>query len=144
MRNGATNVLKWFSAVYVAAILVQVFLAGEGIFRIGVIKNSDDCDKTGARCIANSRTLDAHRGLGTILVLASILFLVVALVAWHRDRRIRIVSIVAPVVTFLQIVFAGIGSWAGGLHAVDAFIVLVLFGWLFLRLRSEPGRASAA
>jgi hypothetical protein len=144
MRNGATNILRWFSAVYVVAILVQVFLAGEGIFRIGVIKNSDDCDKTGAHCIANSRTLDAHRGLGTILVLASILFLVVALVAWNRDRRVRVVSIVAPVVTFLQIVFAGIGSWAGGLHAVDAFIVLVLYAWLFLRLRPERGPASAA
>ena len=144
MRNAATNVLKWFSAVYVAAILVQVFLAGEGIFRIGVIKNSDDCDKTGAHCVSNSRALDAHRAFGTILVFASILFLIVALVAWHRDRRIRIVSIVAPVVTFLQIVFAGIGSWAGGLHAIDAFIVLVLYGWLFLRLRAEPERAGAA
>ena len=143
MRNGATKVLKWFAAAYVVAILVQVFLAGEGIFRIGVI-TKDDCDKKGARCVANSRTLDAHRELGTILVFASILFLIVALVAWHRNRSVRVVSIVAPVVTFLQIVFAAIGGWAGGLHAVDAFIVLALFGWLFHRLRAEPDGGGAA
>jgi|SRR5579872_219540 len=140
MRNGATTVVKWFSAVYVVAIVLQVFLAGEGIFRIGVIKHSNDCDKSGAHCVANSRTLDAHRGLGTILVLAAILFLVVALVAWHRDRRVRAVSIAAPVVTFLQIVFSAIGGWAGGLHAVDAFVVLALYAWLFQRLRREPAR----
>lgn len=142
MRNGAAVVLRWFAALYVVAIVAQVFLAGEGIFRTNDVKNSDDCNKAGAHCISNSKTLDAHRGLGTILVLASILFLVVALVAWHRNARIRAVSIVAPVLTFLQIVLAAVGSWLGGLHAVDAFVVLALYGWLFRALREESVRAT--
>jgi hypothetical protein len=32
MRRGARSVLKWFAALYVVLIVVQVFLAGEGIF----------------------------------------------------------------------------------------------------------------
>ena len=67
LRPGARSVLKWFSALYVVLIVVQVFLAGEGIFGLNNIKNSDDCDKSGAHCIANSKTLDPHRALGFIL-----------------------------------------------------------------------------
>ncbi len=45
MRAGARSVLKWFAGLYVLAILVTVFLAGEGIFRLKNIVNSDDCSK---------------------------------------------------------------------------------------------------
>ena len=48
MRRGARSVLKWFSGLYVVLIIVQVFLAGEGIFGLYNIKHSDDCDKAGA------------------------------------------------------------------------------------------------
>ena len=51
VRRGARSVLKWFSALYVLLIIVQVFLAGAGIFGINVIKNSDDCDKKGAAVV---------------------------------------------------------------------------------------------
>jgi uncharacterized membrane protein len=141
MRRGATSVMKWFSAIYVVAIVVQVFLAGEGIFRLNNIKHSDDCDKAGAHCVANSKTLDAHRAFGSILVFASILFLIVALVAWHQNKRIRWVSIATAVLTFLQIVLAGIGGWVGGLHPVNAMLVLGLYGWLFYTLRREAPEA---
>src|SRR6476646_1077816 len=66
MRRGAAVVLKWFSLLYVVLIVIQVYLAGEGIFGLNVIKHSDDCDKTGAQvvstvCAGNSKTLDARR-----------------------------------------------------------------------------------
>jgi hypothetical protein len=141
MRRGATSVMKWFSAVYVVAIVLQVFLAGEGIFRLYNIKHSDDCDKAGAHCVANSKTLDAHRAFGSILVFASILFLIVALIAWHQNKRIRWVSIATAVLTFLQIVLAGIGGWVGGLHPVNAILVLGLYGWLFYALQREAPEA---
>jgi hypothetical protein len=144
MRRTATSVMKWFSAVYVVAILIAVFLAGEGIFRLYNIKHSDDCDKSGANCIANSKTLDAHRAWGSILVFASILFLIVALIAWHPNTRIRVVSIVTAVLTFLQIVFAAIGGWVGGLHPVNAVLVLGLYGWLFYVLRREQALETVA
>ena len=76
MRHGARAVLKWFSLLYVVLIVIQVYLAGEGIFGLNVIKHSDDCDKKGAnltrralhrqledaRCASRARVLpDASR-----------------------------------------------------------------------------------
>ena len=144
--------MKWFAALYVVAIIVAVFLAGEGIFRLKNIVNGDDCSKKGVNvaatdCVGNSNSLDAHRALGSLLVLFSILFLIIALIAWLPNTKDRIISIVAPILTFLQIVLAAIGGWVGGLHPINAFVVLFLYGWLFHRLRKgepEPPTAAAA
>jgi predicted transporter len=140
-------VLKWFSALYVVAIVLVVFLAGEGIFRLNNIANGGDCSKSGVDvrttdCVGNSNTLDAHRALGSVLVFVSILFLIVALIAWLPDIRERIVSIVVAVLTFLQVVLAAIGGWVAGLHPVNAVVVLLLYGWLFHRLRSGKSQTS--
>jgi hypothetical protein len=145
MRRGATSVLKWFSALYVVLIVIQVYLAGEGIFGLSVIKHSDDCDKNGATgqtitslCSGNSKTLDAHRALGFFLTLpGALLFLIVALIAWVPDKRTRIVSIVVPILTFVQMILPGTGRWAAALHPVNAILILVLYGWLFHELRKE-------
>jgi hypothetical protein len=143
MRRGATAVLKWFSALYVVLIVIQVYLAGEGIFGLKVIQHSDHCDKKGAvlnaaPCIGNSKTLDAHRALGFFLTLpGAVLFLIVALVAWHPNTRIRVVSILVPILTFVQMILPGGGRWVGALHPVNAFLILGLYLWLFLTLRKE-------
>jgi hypothetical protein len=146
VRRGARSVMKWFAALYVVAIVVQVFLAGEGIFGLSNIKHADDCNKAGASCVANSKTLDAHRALGFFLTMpGAVLFLIVALLAWHPSTRVRVVSIVLPFLAFLQQILAAAGRWAGGLHPVNAFIVLGLFGWLTHRLwREQPEEAPEA
>ena len=138
VRRVARSILKWFSALYVVAIIVQVFLAGEGIFGLNNIKHSDDCDKAAAQCIANSKTLDPHRALGFFLTLpGALLFLIVALLAWYPNKRIRIVSIIAPILTFVQMILPGLGRWGGAFHPLNAIVVLGLFGWLAYRLRQE-------
>jgi hypothetical protein len=137
-RRGARSVMKWFAAVYVVLIVVQVFLAGEGIFGLNNIKHSDDCDKGAAHCIANSKTLDPHRALGFFLTFpGAILFLIVALLAWHPVTRVRVVSIVLPFLAFVQMLLPGAGRWVAGLHPVNAILLLGLFGWLFYTLRNE-------
>ena len=138
MRAGARSVMKWFAGLYVILIIVQVFLAGEGIFGLNNIKNSDDCDKSGAQCIANSKTLDPHRALGFFLTLpGALLFLIVALLAWHGNKRIRTVSIVLPILLFIQMILPGLGRWVAALHPVNAILILGLFAWLFVHLRRE-------
>jgi hypothetical protein len=138
MRRGAAVVLKWFSALYVVLIIVQVFLAGEGIFGLNNIKHSDDCNKAGAHCIANSKALDAHRALGFFLTLpGALLFLIVALIAWLPNKRLRTISIVVPILTFVQMILAGLGRWAGGLHPVNAILILALYGYLARSLWQE-------
>ena len=135
LRSGARSVLKWFSPLYAVLIVVQLFLAGEGVFRLRAVYDSDTCKK--AVC-GGSTTLDAHRSLGFILTLPlAILFLIVALLAWYPDMRVRVISLVVPILTFLQVVLAGIGRWIGGLHVLDAFIILGMFGWLTYTLRRE-------
>ena len=109
MRHGAAVVLKWFSLLYVVLIVIQVYLAGEGIFGLNVIKHADDCNKSGANlvadhCVGTSTTLDAHRALGFFLTLpGAVLFLICALIAWLPNKRVRIISIVAPILTFVQV-----------------------------------------
>ena len=141
MRRRATSVLKWFSGLYVVLIVIQVYLAGEGIFGLNVIKHSEDCDKHGANlsaapCIGDTKTLDAHRALGFFLTLpGALLFLICALIAWVPDKRIRIVSILVPIVTFVQVILPGAGRWGGALHPVNALLILGMYLWLFLTLR---------
>jgi hypothetical protein len=145
MRAGARSVMKWFAGLYVILIIVQVFLAGEGIFGLNNIKNSEDCDKSGARCIANSKILDPHRFLGFILSgPGALLFLIVALIALHSNKRIRTVSIVLPFLLFIQMILPGGGRWVGAFHPLLAFVLLALFGWLFAQLRGERTAAPAA
>jgi hypothetical protein len=144
VRRGARSVLKWFSGLYVVLIVIQVYLAGEGIFGLNNIRHSDDCDKGVAHCVANSKTLDAHRALGFLLTFPlAILFLICALLAWYGNKRIRTVSIVVPILTFIQMILPGLGRWGGGLHPVNAVLVLGLYGWLFYQLR-QPQEAVAA
>jgi hypothetical protein len=138
VRRVSRSILKWFSALYVVAIIVQVFLAGEGIFGLNNIRHADDCNEAGAQCIANSKTLDAHRALGFFLTLpGALLFLIVALLAWYPNKRIRIISIVAPILTFVQTILAELGRWGGAFHPLNAILVLGLFAWLAYRLRHE-------
>jgi len=149
MRRRATSVLKWFSGLYVVLIVIQVYLAGEGIFGLNLIKHSDDCDKHSANlsaspCIGNTDTLDAHRGLGFFLTFpGAILFLIVALVAWHPSTRIRVISILVPILTFVQMLLPGGGRWVGALHPVNAILILGMYLWLFLTLRKEAPAVAA-
>ena len=64
VRSGARSVLKWFSPLYVVLLIVQVFLAGEGVFRLKTVYDSDTCKK--AVC-GGSTVLDPHRFLGFVL-----------------------------------------------------------------------------
>ena len=150
MRRRAASILKWFSALYVVLIVIQVYLAGEGIFGLNVIKHSDDCDKKNATahdlalCAGNSKTLDPHRALGFFLTLpGALLFLICALIAWVPDKRTRIISILVPILTFVQMILPGTGRWGGALHPVNAILILVMYGWLFHALKKAPATEEA-
>ena len=143
-RRGARSVMKWFAAIYAVLIVVQVFLAGEGIFGLNNIKHSDDCDKSGAHCIANSKTLDPHRALGFFLTVpGALLFLIVALLAWDADKRIRKISIALPFLLFIQMLLPWFGRWSGAFHPLLAFVLLGMLGWLFVQLRGQRAAVAA-
>ena len=134
VRRGAQAVLKYLAPLFVIAIIVQVFLAGEGIFGLKNVSNLDD-----------AKTLDPHRGLGFILTQpAALLLLIVALLAWHPNKKVRIISIVLPFDLFVQLVLANAGRWGGAFHPLNGFLILGLFGWLTVVLwRAAPATATA-
>jgi hypothetical protein len=134
VRRGARAVLKWFAPLMVVAIVVQILLAGEGIFGL---KNVGDLD--------DAKTLDAHRWLGFFITEpGTLLFLVTALLAWHPNTRIRWISIGLPVLTFVQLILAGGGRWVGMFHPLNAFILLAGYGWLSGQLHRERAEAPEA
>ena len=134
VRRGARAVLKWFAPLMAIAIIVQILLAGEGIFGIKSIGALDD-----------AKTLDPHRALGFILTEpAAFLFLITALLAWHPVKKIRRVSILLPFLTFAQAPLAWGGRWSGMFHPLNAFLLLGLYGWLSAQLHREPAAAVEA
>jgi hypothetical protein len=124
--------MRFFAPLILLAMIVQFFLAGEGIF--GALKHSGKLE--------DDKILDPHRGLGFILTTpVPVLFLIVALLAWHSDRKVRWISILLPFLLFAQDPLAWGGRWTGGLHPVNGVLLLGLFGWLSGRL--WHGRSAA-
>jgi hypothetical protein len=58
-------------------------------------------------------------------------------------RRVRIVSLVLPFLTFAQAPLAWGGRWSGAFHPLNAFLLLGLYGWLSGQLHRRA-RASVA
>ena len=135
VRRVSRAIMRYYVPLFVLAVIVQIFLAGEGIFGIKAGPELDD-----------QKTLDAHRGLGFFLTTpAAFLLLVFAALAWFEDRRMRWISIVLPFLIFAQQLLAEAGRWGGAFHPLNAFLVLALLGWLARRLwRPEPAAADAA
>jgi hypothetical protein len=140
VRRGARAVMRFYIPLYVVAVVVQIFLAGEGIFGIKKGPELDD-----------QKTLDPHRDLGFFLTQpGALILLIVALLAWYPNKRIRWVTIVLPFVLFLQLVLADAGRWGGAFHPLLAFVILGALGWLAHRLwrtsealEAQPERAAS-
>ena len=121
VRRGARAVLKYFIPFYVIAVIVQVFLAGEGIFGADGSPTEDD----------QSTTLDPHRGLGWFLTMPiAALLLIVALLAWLPNKRNRILSIALPFILFVQLILGDAGRWGGAFHPLNAILILGILGYL--------------
>jgi hypothetical protein len=123
VRRVSRSILKYFVALYTVAVVVQIFLAGEGIF--------------GGReePIEDAAILDPHRGLGWFLTTPiALLLLIVALLAWLPNKRLRWISVALPFVLFLQLILAEAGRWGGAFHPLNAILVLALLGYLARQL----------
>jgi uncharacterized membrane protein len=119
VRRVSRSILKYFVALYVVAVIVQIFLAGEGIFG-GTEEPIEDAS-----------ILDPHRGLGWFLTTPiALLLLIVALLAWLPNKRLRWISVALPFLLFLQLILAELGRWGGAFHPLNAILVLALLGYL--------------
>lgn len=124
VRRGSAAVMRYYVPLLVLAVIVQIFLAGEGIFGIKAGPKLDD-----------QKTLDPHRAFGFILSgPAALILLVLALLAWFEDRRLRWISVALPFLLFIQQLLAEAGRWGGAFHPLNAMLLLALLGWLAGRL----------
>jgi hypothetical protein len=131
-RAAADQVFMWGWLLFLVAGLVQIFLAGVGVFDLKGQKLSD------------ASSLDPHRALGFALGALSILLLIVALVARVDAKTIGIAFAVVVLATVMQSVLASAGEntpFFGGLHALDGLLILGLGGLLFGEARRRHSTA---
>jgi Family of unknown function (DUF6220) len=105
----ARIIYRYLTALLLADVVLQFFLAGAGVFSAG--------PGTAAR---DSSALDPHRANGSVVMVLALLVLVAALVA--RNGRWKW-ALTLVVLTALQPVLAIAGA-AGGLHVLGAVAIL--------------------
>lgn len=133
MRQGAAWIYRMLVTLFVAAVVVEFFLAGLGIFRA----MPGDDESVPHETFEDK--FDAHAGLGWGLFLGSLVLLIVILVAWTGPRSIGATFGLA-VLTFVQIILGSAGEdapVAGAFHAIDALLILGLS--VFLAARAWRG-----
>jgi len=126
---GARYVYLGLVWIYLGAILVQVFLAGTGLF-------------------SAQRDFEPHIGLGWILHLVPVL-LIIAAAAARVGARLLWWTAALLVVQFIQPILPALRTdlqWAAALHPVLAVIIFWLAASIGLqawRLLRQPAPASA-
>jgi hypothetical protein len=137
VRAAADVVFMWGWLLFLVAGLVQIFLAGMGVF-----------DLNGQK-LADASSLDPHRALGFAMGGLSLLLLILALVARASGRTIAVSVVVALLANLGQSILASAGentAFFGGLHALDGLAILGLAGYLFgeARRRHEGAASTSA
>ena len=121
VRRVTRSILRYVYPLYVLAIILQVYFAGEGIF------GARDADQT----IEDSKRLDLHRDFGFFIAQPiALLVLIIALLAWFPNTRLRVLSILAPILLIVQAFLPSAGRWVAALHPVNAFVILGMMGYL--------------
>src|SRR5215813_1169988 len=104
-------VFRWGLLVFLAAGVVQIFLAGLGAFRL--LHGAGD------------HALDPHRTLGYLMAAMAIVILILTLIARAGTRAIVGAALLVVMTTVLQSLLAGLADdhvIFGALHATDGLL----------------------
>jgi Family of unknown function (DUF6220) len=114
---------RGITVLTMALIATQFFLAGAGAF--------------------GATSYDAHRTVGSVLVLVVLLGLIVAALA----RRHAVHAAILVGVTILQLVLGSVGSdepWVGAFHGLNALAVMAAGGTLARKAFLPPATRTRA
>ena len=118
-RRIAFQLYRVLIALIAIACVVQIFLAGRGVFGIHGSASLDD-----------QSSLNAHRDLGEIIGIGAIIVLILALIMW--DKRLIlwtfILALLAEVVQHATALPKH--PWVSGLHPVSGVAILGISAWL--------------
>ena len=131
VRHGAFQVFRLLIVLFAVLLLVQVFLAGLGIFGSDVAVTDD-----------GSTELDAHRAFGHILSQPIALLVLIAAAIARPGRKIVQLTIAMFVLGIAQValgIAGGDAAFLGGLHALNALILIGLAGALVRRAHPQLG-----
>ena len=115
-RPRAAAAFGFLAITFAAGVVVQVFLAGLGVF-----------GAHGAT-LDHASSLDAHRAFGDVLGVVAIVLFVWSLPGMPR----RLVATTLAIAVLTEVAQHGLAqaglrhSWAGGLHAADGALILLL------------------
>ena len=133
-RATAQVVYIGLTGFFIVGVWVAFFLAGAGVFGL----NGHDI---ATKSLEDQSVLDAHRLVGSLLGLVSLLLVITVIVA-RPGRNLVVGTVVLFVLALVgQELFAGIGEdhrWIGGLHVLNGGVILVLAFWLHLSARKVP------
>jgi hypothetical protein len=131
-------VYRWFTAILAAAVLVQVGAAGYGIFH--AVKKADDDGSVTKKSLEDG--FGFHAALGSIIVIAMIVLLVVTAVGRLGASQRKWAALLAGL-GIAQMIFARIGGSGpalGFLHPVNALVIAAVAG----RMASSAWREAKA
>jgi uncharacterized protein DUF6220 len=124
LRRRALLGYQWVLLFFLLLGLVQIFLAGWGVFSL-------HGEEVGA---PGETAFNSHRSLGFAMGGVALIILILALVA-RRSTRSMVLSAVMFLLAFLaQSLLAGLGgdnAFFGGLHALDGLAILGIAGYLY-------------
>jgi hypothetical protein len=115
VRRAARAGYRWLLLVFLLAVAVQIFLAGLGVFSFG------NGDRAGG-----DHAFSAHQGLGFALAGATILLLVLAIVARVGRLAPWLAGALVVQTCLLQSLLDGLADNTavfGGLHALDGLLI---------------------
>ncbi len=129
MTGAARAIYRYLAAIVFIALVVQVFLAGLGVF--GVVSAAAEGEASVTQDTIEDE-FTPHAILGTFIILGMILLFLVSLAArLGRDRILWTLAL--PILGIIQLVLAGVGEnskVAGALHPVNALVLLGITGYL--------------
>jgi hypothetical protein len=135
----ATTIHLYLLYVWLAGLVLTVFLAGLGVFEVTTTSKLAD----GKTKLVEADRLDPHRIAGSLLVLGTLLVLIVAFTGRGSRRQVG-ASVAFFALGIVQLILAGAGSdngaaW-GGLHVVNAFLLTGIAIGLVMEDRRVLGR----
>jgi hypothetical protein len=125
LRRGAFLGYQWLLLVFLLAGVVQIFLAGLGVFRLqdqGLVAEGDSA-------------LAPHRELGFTMAGIALLVLVLAMIARPGIRAIIGSAVLVLLTSLMQSLLAGLAdshAIYGGLHALDGLLILGIASYLYV------------
>jgi hypothetical protein len=119
VRRGAYQVYRVLIALIAAACVVQIFLAGRGVFGIHGTASLDD-----------QKSLNAHRDLGELIGIGTVVVFLLALAMWNK-RLIIWTFVLALLAEIVQHATAlPKHPWVAGLHPVSGVAILGISAYL--------------